>query len=192
MATAHLLGMPAELIIKIIDYVLPESHLNLALACRCLHQLSGDVLQYHKQCYQDYSVSSDVDHSTIPHVLEKVLKDSIAAWHIRDLEFQVHRQCWSHWADHVTDPSNVDEKDLYHIEKAIAFSYLFGRRGLEQQLEDSFATALQAGKHGSYMYMDMVHKGCDEPWKLLIIALSPRLRSLKLPGSFNQRAHAAG
>jgi hypothetical protein len=84
MATLHTL--PAELILAIFDHLDPGSHLNFALVSRYIAHHSKDILSYHRHCHSAFRTRSiSVNNNTARTLLETLLNDKIAAWHLRQL-----------------------------------------------------------------------------------------------------------
>lgn len=190
MATPSLLGLPAELIVKIIDDIQPGDHLNFALVSRRLYQISGDVLKSHRRWHESTSLSSDLHPLTVPQLLENIFLDPIAAWHLRDLEFWRLRRSWNQWI--IEDP--VDEADistdsdrepelLVDKHQPGRSAYVFTDNGVDR-LRDCFTTQLGYSEAVANVSVEQIMRGEEEPLKLLLVALAPGLRSLKFPNLF--------
>lgn len=197
MATPSLIGLPAELIVPIIDYLRPTDHLNFALTCKRLHQLSDKILQHHKNCYEKYSVSSDLHPLVVPELLEKILFDPIVAHHVRDLEYWGLRRVWDQW--YIAKPGVdfavrlADEGSpeiLLDRDDPGKSGYVFtedGRSQVERRLNNDLGLDEQTAND----LADRITLGAEESLKLLIMGISPRLRSIKFPNlsinDINQR-----
>lgn len=191
MASPSLLGLPVELVIKIIDDIRPQDHFSFALTSKRLHQISDDVLRRHRQCHNALSTSSDLHPLTVPQLLEKFVFDAIAAWHIRDLEFWVLRRTWDQWV--VEDPGaenshSVPEEEpnpdvVVDANDPGRATYLFTTTGFNE-FESCLLAQLGFSLPMNNGMRTQLLSGQEEPLKLLLLALAPRLRSLKIPGSY--------
>ena len=186
MATASLLGLPAELIVKVIDDSRPQDHINFALSSKRLYQLSDEVLDKHKRWHRSNSRSSDLHPLTVPKLLENILLDPIAAWHIRDLEFWCLRQEWRQWIVEKPGSKNVHslpEEDqssgpLVDATNRKEASYIFTHHGFNT-LIDHFVEQLGFNRVTANEIIHRSLQGQEEPLKLLIFALAPRWRSIQ-------------
>ena len=189
MATPSLLGLPAELVVKIIDDLQPGDHLNFALACRRLYELSDDILAYHGKCHEARSLTSDLYPLTIPKILEKVLLDPIAAWHIRDLELWVSRSLRWIALDSVFRESGFSAEQMRELhafrEDAAKVAYVFTEDGLNR-IRDVLVGSLGYNQvRADELVRRVATDGDDAPLKLLVFALAPRLRSIQVLNANN-------
>lgn len=184
-ANPSLLGLPTELVVKIIDDIPPEDHLNFALTSIQLHEISSDVLETHRKWHRSISLSSDLHPLSIPRLLEHVLLDPIAAWHIRDLELWTSRRVMAQWA--VEEPEELagnfvpgdGHEPLVDKDDPGKAAYVFTQDGLDR-LKSCFINRLGYDKTVTCNLIDRVLDGEEKPLKLLILALAPALRSLKI------------
>ena len=182
MATPTLLGLPTELIVKFFDEVQPEDHFNGALACKRLYQLSEDVIKWHQLWHGVNSLCSDLLPGDVPRLLDNVLLDPIAAWHIRDLEFWVIRRSWDQWA--IDDPDDEpEERGALVKEHGPPRAYVFTKDG-NKRLMACLVRHLGYSEAAANDTMELIMKGEEEPLKLLLIALAPGLRSVKFPNLY--------
>ncbi|KAJ4315357.1 hypothetical protein N0V84_008433 [Fusarium piperis] len=93
-AQTGLVGLSAELIFHIIDYVHPSSHLSLALSCTKLHRHSQAILDRHRAAH---SIASDLQPETVLELLRRAGPCSVELWHVRELEFWGNRSSWEEW-----------------------------------------------------------------------------------------------
>lgn len=191
MASPSLLGLPVELVIKIIDGIRPEDHLNFALASKRLYQISDDVLKRHQQCHRATSVSSDFHPLTVPQLLKKVIFDPIAAWHIRELEFRVLRNTWEQWVaedPRAENPHSVPEEEptpdiLVDKDNPGLAAYVLTETGLNEICSRFLAQLGYSIPMVKEVRMRIL-SGEEESLKLLLLALAPGLRSLKIPATY--------
>ncbi|VUC33082.1 unnamed protein product [Clonostachys rosea] len=86
---SYLITIPVEVVQHIIEYTHPSGHWPLAQTCSYLYQNSERVLSLHRNAYQKYRITSDLDPVTIPHLLWSVFSHGTAhidAWHVREFE----------------------------------------------------------------------------------------------------------
>ena len=195
MATSSLLGLPAELVVNIIDELQPGDHLNFAFTCKRLYQLSDDILAHHRKYHVAYSLSSDRYPLTVPNLLEKVLLDPVAAWHIRDLEWWVLRSSQSHWK--IFDPgfeessssTGVAREPLDFMTDSAKIAYVFTEDGLNR-IQDALVGCVGFSQvRADEFVRRIVTVGDEGPLKLLVVALTPGLRSLKVPNLYLDAAN---
>lgn len=172
-----LLSLSNELLVLIAEEIHPATHLNFALASSRLYKSCQGLLSHHKKCADRYGVQSDILPLTVPALLRTVLSDPVAAWHIRSLEFWGHRRIYSHWTTYGLywyeahgGKVRLDESDLassyYSADQLAAYGLLL-------------VSLLYCSASDAALLLDLVRHGSQEPLKVLLIALCPRLRSLK-------------
>jgi hypothetical protein len=116
------------------------------------------------------------------------LLDPIAAWHIRDLEFWCLRQEWQQWVVEKPISQNVhslaEEEQTSEVlvdeQNRKEASYVFTQPGFNA-LRDRFIEQLGYTHAAANEIATQILSGREEPLKLLIFALAPRLRSIKTP-----------
>ncbi|KAM0354875.1 hypothetical protein ACHAPU_000711 [Fusarium lateritium] len=185
MSSRGLLGLATELIIRIIDLADPSSHLDLACSCRQLLNCSQGVLHQHQEAHQRLAVISDLDPSTIPTLLRSAsgINSPIDAWHVRHIEIWGSRWTWKEWRPwrirpesrepavprdkrrHAFEKSQPLEWSIPRWELAHYLKIMQDRLGLTEQLVDLARSELDLGRDGAM--------------QMLLIALCPRLKSLK-------------
>lgn len=173
-SSPSILDLPPELITHIIDYTHHSEHFNFASTCRFLHNCSKDVLEAHRKTHKEYHTCSDVLPTTVPNLLRKVLDDPMVAWHVKSLEIYEMRDCWAWWR-----PCQfVAEKSSSVRGSSEPLPYALDQderaRCLEVFREELFFTESDLEK----ARIDF-EAGNDAPMKALIVALCPRLESLK-------------
>ncbi|KAK5166077.1 uncharacterized protein LTR77_008338 [Saxophila tyrrhenica] len=84
---ASLSSLPVELVLRIYDFLDPGSHLDFSLISKYLAHCSQDLLKHHRHCYAQYRMLQASTHDgTLQALLQTLVKDEIAAWHVRRLE----------------------------------------------------------------------------------------------------------
>lgn len=164
--------LPVELISSIVEHIHPSAHLSFARTCRICFECSKEVLSRHKEygTSRDFKNQEDLQPSHISNLLCTIANDSIAAWHVRNLDFYGRRREWSDWLPFSLDffgtatPGNVTAIDarVYSADDLQCF-----RQVLNKQLyfdEDE-----------SEHWLERLQGGDDEPVKVLVIALCHRL-----------------
>ena len=185
MAVLTLLGLPSELTTEIIDLAAPGDHLSFALTCRRFYEESERILAYHRSCYQEYTLSSDLLPLTLPKLLRKVLTDPVAAWHVRDLEFWGLKPRWKSWRtyhfeDWLAKHKQDDEPDFVHVDASELgqAGHLYSEEDVSRMkaLLDVYVPGYKANEWTARLSL-----GDEEPLRLLLFAITPRLRSLNFP-----------
>ena len=97
MTSSSLLRLPAELVVRIIDFIHPSCHLSFALTCKLRHKFSEDILAYNRECSKKNTTCSDLFPLNVPKLIRTIFSDPVAAWQIRDLEFWGMRPSWDSW-----------------------------------------------------------------------------------------------
>jgi hypothetical protein len=128
-------------------------------------------------------------------LLEHIFFEPIAAWHIRDLEFWALRRSWNQWVieepgsdevEHSSDDEPEEPHALVDEDDPAKAAYVFTDDGASR-FGDSFVKNL--GYHEAVVNFskEVIMKGEEEPLKLLLVALAPRLRSIKIPNLYFSR-----
>ena len=121
-------------------------------------------------------------------LVTKLFDDPIAAWHIRDLEFWGLRPRWRSWKTYHLEEFNVHEVIWEHDDDDVLVDASgLGEAGLI--FSDHNTGMFKACYSKNLGFPDrMVEEwalkiaNCDEePLKLLLLAMTPRLRSVKIP-----------
>jgi hypothetical protein len=114
----------------------------------------------------------------VPKLLQSAIRGSIEAWHVRDIELWHDRQAWHEWRPIVRhrDPSQHPVIFDHAVPPTGEAYNSAGRVG--------FVAMMNRMLHMPRSYMRTIHEqlisGQDTPYKVLLIALCPRLRSLKV------------
>lgn len=147
-----LLNLPAELFLRIVYFVHPSCHLNLACICKLLAHQSQGILTRHREAVSTNAHYSHGLHDLFPKMLSDVLSNPINAWHMRS---------FTSWVTRRLGP----EVQLTRI----------GGRSCEEVLEEKFSLS---GEQLRNMHQQL-HEDCsDGPLKLLLYALNPYMRDL--------------
>lgn len=185
MPSPTLLGLPTELVTRIIDLADPSTHLNLACVSTQLFNCAKGILAHHREADQEFSVISDLDPSSIPTLLRSAsgITSPIDAWHVQHIELWGSRWDWAEWrpwslrktAEQATAPRQKRRRVFSKVQRlewviprwelAHYSKIMQEELGLPEDLVDFSRVELE--------------RGCDSVMQMLLIVLCPRLESLK-------------
>ncbi|KAF5724677.1 hypothetical protein FMUND_563 [Fusarium mundagurra] len=185
MPSPTLLNLPTELITRIIDLVDPSTQLNLAGVCTHLFKCAKRTLNHHQEAHRKFSVTSDLDPSTIPTLLRSAtgITSPIDAWHVRHIELWGSRWDWAEWRPwslhKKAEQAGVPRQRRRHVfSKAPRLEWVIPRRELAHYLK---IMKEELGLPENLVDWARVEfdRGCDSVMQMLLIVLCPRLESLK-------------
>lgn len=171
-AISSIQKLPFELIVRIIDFVHPATHLNFACACKRLAECSADILKRHQDAHTKYHVVSDLLPSTVPDLIRLVASDSIEAWHVRSFEVWGARYQWNEW--YPFDLANDHRKCVASTAPPLEL--------IESDIETFYQLGLENGcipENNRFLPLKGLWEGNDGILKGLLFSLLPRLRSIK-------------
>ncbi|KAK3312692.1 hypothetical protein B0H66DRAFT_568665 [Apodospora peruviana] len=177
---ASITSLAPELMQQILDLCDPPAHLNLALTCKSLQNRLQFILRYNRECHSKYRAVSDIHPLTIPQLLRDIVirNDRVIAWHIRSIEIWGSRSKWSDWKEPIdlVEPPNCERgRNPVLPGPATPISYKeFFTPVEEVLLHQSMIDDL----HMTFSQADIT-AGDDSSLKVLLIALSPRLRAVR-------------
>ncbi|RSL99154.1 hypothetical protein CDV31_012332 [Fusarium ambrosium] len=167
---ANILGLSAELLFHIIDYVHPSSHLPLALTCSQLHRHSQSILARHRAAH---SIASDLQPETVLELLRGAETCSVELWHVRELELWGNRSTWEDWrAWDVSETGLIRLADTEPIEANLQREEIMGFFSMVKQWWDIPEYEFDAARNE-------LETGADGFLKMLLIASCPRLYSIR-------------
>nr|XP_036585238.1 uncharacterized protein CTRU02_04698 [Colletotrichum truncatum]KAF6795135.1 hypothetical protein CTRU02_04698 [Colletotrichum truncatum] len=167
-------SLPPELLMRIIGFTHPSAHLDLACTCRVMAQCSSDVLRQHQEAHKQRVVCDRLP-STVPDLLRRIIwagDGAIFAWHVRSFEFWGTRSNWDDWRPYTLEPPIALDQEV----SPLTWSYAEGE--LEEYMRLMKDELHMEDDHVAMAKLDL-EGGRDGILKLLVIALSPHLRSLK-------------
>ncbi|QGI64271.1 hypothetical protein CEK27_008242 [Fusarium fujikuroi] len=176
----NLLDLSTELILQILEHGAPSTHFDVALTCTTLNHQCRNLLDLHREAHEKYKITSDLLPETVIDLLKDTTKARIERWHVRELEIWGSRNDWEDWRPWVPKlPGTCSLADV-----------LPTRHGLElQDIERYIHTALELWTfpklNGSEFEFEIntieydLEAGQDGFLKLLLIAICPRLHSLR-------------
>jgi hypothetical protein len=168
-----LLALSTELILQIIHFMAPESHLDFSLSCQQVYACSSDILRRHQNAHAKYRVTSDLDPTTIPNLLRSAARggpdDWIELWHVRAIEIWRDRLGWDEWRTYDFETPVQDSRN-----EVVEWEWRDGEiddylGGLGDKLDEEWYE--RADKE--------IREGKDGMLKYLVVALCPRLRDLR-------------
>lgn len=81
-----LLALPHELFLRVLHFIDPPTHLDIACTCKNLLNSSQAILARHREATKTYKCCSDEKISLFPSLCRDVAKDPFLAWHIRSFD----------------------------------------------------------------------------------------------------------
>ena len=178
----ELLSLPKEILCKISSFVHPQTVIDWACTCNVLSCCSLEALRIHKQRLPEFRVVHDRNPITIPSLLQRSLSEPGVLWYVRSLDIWDLREEFEEWKSPVFIESNPhdleSDESLDWPEKRHDYSHL----------DDSFYDDQVIKRYASIMsdllrlkppmvdkWMDRLLCGSDEPLKVLLMAMSPKL-----------------
>ncbi|KAI1040869.1 hypothetical protein LB505_008769 [Fusarium chuoi] len=169
----YILGLSTELVLHILEYSPLSTCFDIALTCTTLHHQCRKLLDLHREADARYRITSDLCPETVIDLLKDNTRAKIERWHVRELEIWGSRKDWEDWRPWVPNlpgtcsladvPPTRHGLDLQDIQKYIHTAMeLWTFRRFESE---AIQLKLEAGKDGFL--------------KLLLIAICPRLHSLR-------------
>lgn len=182
-----LLSLPEELLCKISDFVHPQTAIDWACASKILSRCSLQALEMHRQRASDLRVVHDRNPITVPSLLRSSLSDPELLCYVRSLDIWELREKFEEWKSPSfiegnpgveLDDWNSDEF-LDWPEKHHDYSHLNTTFYNEEELErysGMLSEILHLKESLVEKWMERLRSGSDEPHKVLLMAMSPRLK----------------
>lgn len=175
-----LVGLSAELLFHIIDYVHPSSHLSLALTCSRLHRHSQPILDRHRAAH---SIASDLQPESVLGLLRGAEPCSVELWHVRELEVWGDRSSSEEWrAWDVSGTGLVRLADAEPVELNLEREEIMGFFSMAKQWWDIPEDEFDAARNE-------LETGGDGFLKMLLIASCPRLHSIRFAKETERYMH---
>ena len=181
---ANLLSLPTELLLKVVDSTHPGSLVSFAVTNRKIYAVSFPALQTHRGRRSTLRVVHDRNPINVPSVLRSIISEPSLAWYIRHLEIWELRQNFSMWTSStfVTGNRFFDEENFRDWpEKHYNYSHLdlsYYDEDELQQIRNHLLHTLHLSDARVQLWMTRLESGCDEPLKVLLMALSSRLNKV--------------
>lgn len=187
--------VPAEIITLVFDHLDYESHFDFAATSKFIYSCAGLLLGRHQRAHHEYAVASDLDPVTVPQLLRFAVRGSLEAWHVRDIELWHSRREWNEWLPMTkhepphdanvegTERGHVDsdeEGPLDPFDRAVSPTQWEYQPGEISTYLNIFRGELQMSDDQVDLTMEQLFGGDDGPLKVLLIALCPRIRNLKV------------
>ena len=174
--------LPEEVLCRTSDFVHPQTVIDWACTCKVLSRCSLRALKIHKQRRPEFRVVHDRNPITIPSLLRRGLYEPQILWYIRSLDIWDLREKFGEWKSPVFTESNPHdlESDEYldWPEKRHDYSHLdvsFYEYQVFQRYDSIMSDLLRLKEPLVYTWMDRLLCGSDEPLKVLLMAMSPKL-----------------
>lgn len=167
-------SLAPELILRIAALAEPRSQVALACAARYFSDCCDHQFRRHRAAHGKYRVSSDLDPSTVPHLVRSALghADPLDAWHVRSFELWGTRESWDEWR-----PFNVEAStpsSTLQDGEPLPWSFLGGETeeltGLFTEMPEEHRASAQ----------DELRDGKDGFLKAALLALLPRLVEVRI------------
>lgn len=181
-----LLSLPEELLCKISGVVHPQTVIDWACTRKVLSRCSLQALKAYKQHRSELRVVHDRNPITIPSLLRSSLSDPENLWYVRSLDLWELRENFQEWKSPIFLQGNPraelydwDSEDfLDWPEKHHDYSHLDTTFYTDEELEryrGIFVNFLHLREPLVEKWMGRLRSGSDEPQKVLLMAMSPRL-----------------
>ena len=171
-----LLNLPEELLCKISGFVHPQNVIDWACACNKLSRCSSQALKVHRQRQTELRVIHDRNPITIPSLLRKSLSEPDILWYPQSLDVWDLRENYGEWKSptfhHFPDWSE-ESHDYSHLD------IMFYTDEELQRYRSLISNLLHLKEPLLNKWMERLHSGSDEPHKVLLMAMSPKLNKAK-------------
>ncbi|VUC20689.1 unnamed protein product [Clonostachys rosea] len=158
--TPYLTFLPVEILQLILERTHASDHWSLAQTCKHVYLHSQHILSRHREAYEKFRVSSDLDPKTIPHLLASCFSLGIAsidAWHVREFEVWGDRENGEPWE------VDVDTGEVRLLEGGEP--WLFPGDDINSFCDELLGRELETG--------------VDNSLKSFVLAYLPRIRALR-------------
>ncbi|PNP80644.1 hypothetical protein FNYG_06243 [Fusarium nygamai] len=175
-----LLRLSPELILQVLEYCPPSTHLDMALTCLTLHH-RRKLLDLHREADAKYRLTSDLCPETVIDLLKDNTRAKIERWHVRELEIWGSRKDWEDWRPWVPNlPGTCGLADGSPTRHGLFLQDIqrYIRTALELWTFPEFQR-YSGWEFDSEAVQRDLEAGHDGFLKLLLIATCPRLDSLR-------------
>lgn len=183
-----LLSLPNELLREILDLTHPNTLVSFALANRQIYANSLQALQIHRDRLSNLRLIHDRNPINVPSALRSAIAEPNLAWYTRSLEVWELRRNFSWWESPFFDNHNPaqnlnlnSEEYRNWPEQHYDYSHLdmsyFGDDELHQY-HSLLLHTLHLSEPRAKLWMKRLKSGFDEPLKVLLMALLPRLNKI--------------
>jgi len=191
-AMHSLQDLPSELLYNISAAVSPADLVSFASACKRLLDCSKVSLARHRDLHRELRVIHDRDALTVPTLLRRAMDDAHVLWHIRKFEVWGSRDGFSMWKNYRLDSRRPDGVPGPWMQQDID-EYVEWSKGWRNytQLDYKFFDHRELARYRNFMLQELqmaeddvemcmaqLKFGCDEPLKVILLALSEGLRDL--------------
>jgi hypothetical protein len=186
--------LPSELLCDISAVVSPADLINFASACKRLLDCSKLSLARHRDLHRELRVIHDRNALTVPTLLRRAMDEPQTRWHIRSFEVWGSREGFSMWNNYPLDLFSGAYLDLPHYYAQEDPDKIDGRStnlSNHTHLDHTFFDHRELARYRNFMlqklhmveyevekWMSRLKFGCDEPLKVIVLALSEGIRDL--------------
>ena len=174
--------LPEEILCRISEFVHPQTVIDWACTCKVLSRCSLEALKIHKQRRPEFRVVHDRNPITIPSLLWRSLSEPGILWYIRSLDIWDLREKFEEWKSPDFTWSNPhdlhSDEYLDWPEKHHDYSHLDSSFYIDQEIKRYtriMSDLLRLKQPLLDKWMDRLLRGSDEPLKVLLMAMSPKL-----------------
>lgn len=183
----ELLSLPEELLCKISGFVHPQNVIDWACTSEALLRCSLQALEHHKRRASDLGVVHDRNPIIIPSLLRSSLSDPEILWYVQSLDIWELREKFEEWKSpsfiEMNPGAGLDDwnsdKFLDWPEKHHDYSHLDTTSYNDEDLErysEILSKLLHLKEPLVEKWMQRLRSGSDELHKVLLMAMSPRLK----------------
>lgn len=181
-----LLTLPEELLCKISGFVHPQTVIEWACTCKVLSRCSLQALKTHKQRRSELRMVHDRNPITVPSLLRDSLSEPEILWYVRSLDIWDLRENFEEWMSPTFVEGNPHvELDDWNSKESLTWP---GEYHDHSHLDTTFYTDEELERYRTMLskmlhlreplvdkWMERLRSGSDEPQKVLLMAMSPRL-----------------
>ena len=164
---ARFLDLPNELILQVIDSILPEDLENFAQSCKRCRSVADDALRSHRQLIRRYTIMKNGKGRTISSMLKEVLIDPVIGRYIKHLSLSYIAGS----KRNLTPTYSAEDLELF-----VAAS------------EDSQFLSPR-GQNTVTCYRDIIERANEDILLAILLPLLPNLKSLRFPRVSNDGDH---
>lgn len=175
-------SLPEELLCKISHFVHPGTVVSWAGTCKVLWRCSVKTLEAHRKRWSELHVVHDCNPITIPSLLRNTLSEPDILWYVRSFDIWDVRENFEEWKSprlRAYSYFSSNKEFLKWLEKHHDYSHLDATFYTDEELEryrNMLSNLLRFQQPLIDQWMERLRSGSDEAQKVLLIAMSPRLK----------------
>lgn len=179
-------SLAEELLCKISGFVHPQTIIDWACTCKVLSRCSLQVLETHRQRRSELRVVHDRNPITIPSLMRSSLSEPEILWYVQSLDIWELREKFEEWKS----PSFKEKNPVEDWDSEEFLDWPAGHHDYSH-LDSTFYTDDELERYRSIIsnllhlteplvdkWMQRLRSGSDEPQKVLLMAMAPRLNKV--------------